>query len=104
MRTRTHARMHGTQGTTGRKIGELHGHVSSVCHIALDERLNQVFTLSVDRTLKVWDLRNHRCLQTITQVRCASGVGSGGPAGAAVLRGHMLWRCLQQAAPRRVRC
>lgn len=116
------------QGNTGRKIGELRGHTSSVTAIALDDRLNQVvsaprtraggcssaaaaalgrtqtcepvsersphwasaspcppapvvvprrlprarppqFTMSVDKTLKVWDLRTHRCLQTITEVR-----------------------------------
>ncbi|KIY91847.1 hypothetical protein MNEG_16116 [Monoraphidium neglectum] len=30
------------QGNTGRKLGELRGHTSSVTSIALDERLNQV--------------------------------------------------------------
>eukprot|EP00775_Hariotina_reticulata_P009116 gene9116-9285_t len=54
-------------GTTGRKMGELHGHISSVTHIALDEHLNHVFTLSIDKTIKVWDLRNHKCLQTISE-------------------------------------
>lgn len=29
------------------------GHTASVTHIALDERLNQVFTLAVDKTIKV---------------------------------------------------
>ena len=27
------------------------------------------FTMSVDKTIKVWDLRNHKCLQTIAEVR-----------------------------------
>lgn len=32
----------GLQGNTGRKIGELRGHTSSVTSIALDDSLNQV--------------------------------------------------------------
>lgn len=58
-----------SQGTTGRKLGELRGHTSSVCSIALDDNLNHVFTLSIDKSIKVWDLRNHRCLQTLLEVR-----------------------------------
>jgi WD40 repeat protein len=57
------------QGTTGRKMGDLRGHTSSVCSVALDDSLNHVFTLSIDKSIKVWDLRNHRCLQTINEVR-----------------------------------
>lgn len=107
------------QGTSGRKIGELRGHTSSVSHISLDAAHNHIFTLSLDKSIKVrpgccsaaglcstacdmlcgaasasswpcclyvlgflrlllgpcalrlqvWDLRNHRCLQAITQVR-----------------------------------
>ncbi|GFR43071.1 hypothetical protein Agub_g4078 [Astrephomene gubernaculifera] len=55
------------QGNTMRKVGDLTGHTASVSHIALDERLNHVFTLAVDKTIKVWDLRNHKCLQTLTE-------------------------------------
>ncbi|KAG2498385.1 hypothetical protein HYH03_003644 [Edaphochlamys debaryana] len=55
------------QGNTMRKVGDLSGHTASVTHIALDERLNHVFTLSVDKVIKVWDLRNHKCLQTLTE-------------------------------------
>jgi hypothetical protein len=111
-----------SQGNTGRKLGELRGHTSSVTSIALDESLNQVvgrrgqglpalapglgshlscrqfwsggaacsrngphaprrelpapllaprpqFTMAADKTVKVWDLRNHKCMQTITEVR-----------------------------------
>lgn len=53
------------QGNTLRRVGELRGHTASVTHIALDEKLNQVFTLAMDKVIKVWDLRTHRCLQTI---------------------------------------
>ncbi|KAF5835754.1 WD40-repeat-containing domain protein [Dunaliella salina] len=55
------------QGNTCRRIGELSGHTASVTHVALDSHLNHVFTLSLDKVIKVWDLRTHRCLQTITQ-------------------------------------
>jgi hypothetical protein len=47
-----------------------------VCSIALDDALNHVFTLSIDKSIKVWDLRNHRCLQTINEVRPAGGDGA----------------------------
>jgi WD40 repeat protein len=53
------------QGNTGRRVGELTGHTASVTHLALDEKLNHVFSMSSDKMIKVWDLRNHKCLQTI---------------------------------------
>ncbi|KAG2424023.1 hypothetical protein HXX76_014847 [Chlamydomonas incerta] len=55
------------QGNTMRKVGDLTGHTASVTQIALDERLNHVFTLAADKVIKVWDLRNHKCLQTLTE-------------------------------------
>ncbi|KAG2439805.1 hypothetical protein HYH02_010440 [Chlamydomonas schloesseri] len=55
------------QGNTLRKVGDLTGHTASVTNIALDERLNHVFTLAADKVIKVWDLRNHKCLQTLTE-------------------------------------
>ncbi|GAX72651.1 hypothetical protein CEUSTIGMA_g107.t1 [Chlamydomonas eustigma] len=54
------------QGQTARRVGELTGHTASVTHLALDEKLNHVFSLSADKMIKVWDLRNHKCLQTIS--------------------------------------
>ena len=41
------------------------GHTSSVTQLAIDEKSNNIISLSLDRTVKVWDLRNHKCLQTI---------------------------------------
>ncbi len=35
------------------QVGDLTGHTASISHIALDERLNHVFTLSVDKVIKV---------------------------------------------------
>jgi WD40 repeat protein len=52
---------------SSRRIGSLVGHTASVSHVCLDERLNQVFTLAADRVIKVWDLRTHRCLQTLAE-------------------------------------
>lgn len=33
--------------------------------LEIDEKSNNLISLSLDRSIKVWDLRNHRCLQTI---------------------------------------
>lgn len=41
------------QGNTCRRIGELTGHNASVTHVALDNHLNHVFTLSLDKVIKV---------------------------------------------------
>jgi hypothetical protein len=41
------------QGNTMRRVGDLVGHTASVVRIALDERLNHVFTLAADRVIKV---------------------------------------------------
>ncbi len=46
-------RVRRSQGNTTRRIGELTGHTASVTHIALDERLNHVFTLAADKVIKV---------------------------------------------------
>jgi hypothetical protein len=41
------------QGSSGRKVGELRGHTSSVSAISLDPVHNHVFTLSIDKSIKV---------------------------------------------------
>lgn len=41
------------QGTSGRKVGELRGHTSSVTHIAHDSNHNHIFTMSLDKSIKV---------------------------------------------------
>ena len=41
------------QGNTCRRVGELTGHTASVTHLAIDERLNHVFSLSGDKVIKV---------------------------------------------------
>mmetsp|Transcript_13415 Transcript_13415/g.44193 ORF Transcript_13415/g.44193 Transcript_13415/m.44193 type:complete len:870 (+) Transcript_13415:164-2773(+) len=52
-------------GGTGRKVGTLVGHSASVQDVVVDDSLNQLVSLSTDKCIKVWDLRNHKCIQTI---------------------------------------
>jgi len=46
-------------------VAVLQGHNASVLHVAIHDDGFQLFTCSTDKTLKVWDLRTHKCLQTI---------------------------------------
>ena len=46
------------------KVGQLQGHSASVTQVWTDDNLNQLVSLSSDKTMKVWDLRNNRCVQT----------------------------------------
>jgi len=46
-------------------IAVLQGHNASVLHVAIHDEGFQLFTCSTDKSIKVWDLRNHKCLQTI---------------------------------------
>ncbi|TYZ65950.1 hypothetical protein PybrP1_011465 [[Pythium] brassicae (nom. inval.)] len=47
-----------------RAVGTLRGHTSSVLHLASDDDNYQIISAASDNTFKVWDVRNHRCLQT----------------------------------------
>lgn len=47
-----------------RAVATLRGHTSSVLHLASDDDNYQIISASSDNTFKVWDVRNHRCLQT----------------------------------------
>ncbi|KAK3266557.1 hypothetical protein CYMTET_24827 [Cymbomonas tetramitiformis] len=57
--------IHLSHGSTGRKIGVLQGHTSSVQHLVMHEKMMQLISISVDKVIKVWDLRNHSCSQTL---------------------------------------
>jgi WD40 repeat protein len=46
-------------------LAVLQGHTSSVQHVAINDDGFQLFSCSVDKCIKVWDLRSHKCLQTI---------------------------------------
>ncbi|RLN87416.1 hypothetical protein BBJ28_00023995, partial [Nothophytophthora sp. Chile5] len=47
-----------------RAVATLKGHTSSVLHLASDDDNFQLVSAAADNTVKVWDVRNHRCLQT----------------------------------------
>lgn len=47
-----------------RAVATLRGHTSSVLHLASDDDNYQIISAASDNTVKVWDVRNHRCLQT----------------------------------------
>ena len=46
-------------------LAVLQGHTSSVLHVAINDEGFQLFSCSVDKVIKVWDLRTHKCVQTI---------------------------------------
>jgi WD40 repeat protein len=52
-------------GNTGHKVGSLAGHTASVSNVVVDNSLHQVISLSTDKTIKIWDLRTNRCIQTM---------------------------------------
>ncbi|TMW59593.1 hypothetical protein Poli38472_004662 [Pythium oligandrum] len=47
-----------------RAVATLRGHTSSVLHLVSDDDNYQIISVASDNTFKVWDVRNHRCLQT----------------------------------------
>ncbi|OQR98474.1 hypothetical protein ACHHYP_08582 [Achlya hypogyna] len=47
-----------------RASATLKGHLASVLHLACDDDNFQIISVSSDNVFKVWDIRNHRCLQT----------------------------------------
>mmetsp|Transcript_37768 Transcript_37768/g.61203 ORF Transcript_37768/g.61203 Transcript_37768/m.61203 type:complete len:933 (-) Transcript_37768:1406-4204(-) len=50
---------------TSKPMATLPGHNASVREVIINDRFNQLISLSVDKVIKVWDVRNHRCLQTV---------------------------------------
>ncbi|GAB1602852.1 WD repeat-containing protein on Y chromosome-like [Argonauta hians] len=50
---------------TSKPIAVLQGHNTGVIAVALHKALLQIFSLSRDAVIKVWDLKEHTCLQTI---------------------------------------
>ncbi|GAB4819533.1 hypothetical protein N2152v2_006579 [Parachlorella kessleri] len=53
------------KGNINRKIGELVGHSAGVVQVVMADARSQAITLAEDHTIRVWDLRNHSCVQTI---------------------------------------
>ncbi|KAF1321859.1 Wd40 repeat-containing protein, partial [Globisporangium splendens] len=56
-------------------VATLHGYTSSVLQLANDDGNYQIISASSDNTFKVWDVRNHRYLQTFVD-RCKSTRGA----------------------------
>jgi WD repeat-containing protein 49 len=46
-------------------MATLLGHASPVVQVVVNDAQNQIISLGSDKTLKVWDVRTHRCLQTL---------------------------------------
>lgn len=61
-----------------RSVASLYGHTSSVIKVDVNEDNNQLISLSADNTIKIWDIRNHKCIQTIAFANAQSGGGGGG--------------------------
>jgi WD40 repeat protein/rhodanese-related sulfurtransferase len=56
-----------------RAVATLKGHTSSVLHLVSDDDNFQIVSAAADNTVKVWDVRNHRCLQTFVVDRHRGG-------------------------------
>ncbi|XP_035828989.1 WD repeat-containing protein on Y chromosome [Aplysia californica] len=50
---------------TNKAIAILPGHATGVVGVAIHEGFRQVFSYSKDAVIKVWDVKEHTCLQTI---------------------------------------
>lgn len=48
-----------------RSVATLRGHTASVCHVASNAADFQLFSVSSDNVMKVWDIRTYQCLQTL---------------------------------------
>ncbi|PRW05751.1 WD repeat-containing on Y chromosome-like [Chlorella sorokiniana] len=53
------------KGNVNRKVGELAGHSAGVSQLVVADEQSQVITLSDDHVVRVWDLRNHKCVQAL---------------------------------------
>ena len=49
-------------------IQTLIGHSAAIQDVIINSQNNQIISLAVDKTIKVWDCRNFRCIQTLTDV------------------------------------
>ncbi|ETP10804.1 hypothetical protein F441_13625 [Phytophthora nicotianae CJ01A1] len=56
-----------------RAVATLKGHTSSVLHLVSDDENFQIVSAAADNTVKLWDVRNHRCLQTFIVDRHRGG-------------------------------
>ncbi|EQC31722.1 hypothetical protein SDRG_10514 [Saprolegnia diclina VS20] len=56
-----------------RASATLKGHMASVLHLAVDDDNFQIISVSSDNVFKVWDIRNHRCLQSFVDRNKSTG-------------------------------
>jgi WD40 repeat protein len=48
-----------------RSMATLHGHTASVISMVNPEETNLLISLSVDNTIRIWDIRNQKCIQVL---------------------------------------
>ncbi|CAK0806541.1 unnamed protein product, partial [Prorocentrum cordatum] len=53
-------------GFTQKAMNHLIGHNAPVIEILCNEAQSQLISMSIDKVVKVWDIRNYRCIQTFT--------------------------------------
>lgn len=53
-------------GFTQKSMNHLIGHNAPVTEILCNEAQSQLISMSIDKVVKVWDIRNYRCIQTFT--------------------------------------
>jgi len=51
---------------TQRAITSLQGHNAPILDVLVNETQHQLISMSVDKVVKVWDIRNYKCIQTFT--------------------------------------
>lgn len=53
-------------GFTQKAMNHLIGHNAPIIEILCNEAQSQLISMSIDKVVKVWDIRNYRCIQTFT--------------------------------------
>eukprot|EP00798_Chlamydomonas_sp_ICE-L_P018383 gene18383-24853_t len=48
-------------------LATLLGHAGSVMKVVVNDRDNHIISLGADKVVKMWDIRNHRCIQTVLE-------------------------------------
>lgn len=61
----------------------LQGHLASVTAVIANDVDNQIISLSADKQIKLWDIRNHKCIQTTSDREVYTQVGQDGDMGLA---------------------
>ncbi|KAG2490207.1 hypothetical protein HYH03_011334 [Edaphochlamys debaryana] len=46
-------------------LAVLSGHNAAVTGVVVNDRDNQIISLSTDHIIKIWDIRNHKCIQSL---------------------------------------